>query len=111
MESIRTRPSNSLLEVHYVVAPFATNAFQLTPLIETQYFSQVEIHECVFAFQLTPRSQDQVDLRADLSLIGLIGVEQRLQFQILLFHLRAIINKFDLMIIKSLVELADLVLA
>src|SRR5882757_5551163 len=56
------------LEENNVAAPpFSADALQLTPLIQAQHLSQIEIHECVFTFQLAARCQQEVDLRTDLA--------------------------------------------
>src|SRR5258708_4563419 len=99
----RTRPFYSFLEKDDVIAwaMLAAYALELAPLIETQYFSQIQVHECIFPLQFAASGQYQVHLRTDLALVRLIGIEQRLQFQILLFHFRAMVNQLDAVVVED----------
>src|SRR4051812_24354171 len=58
--------------------------FQLTPLLQRKNFAKIQVHHGEFAFQLASRREHLINLSIDLTLVGDVGVEQRLEFQIFL---------------------------
>src|SRR5262249_53193997 len=59
----------------------------------------------------TASREHRIHLRLDLTVVGHVGIEKRLQFQIFLFHFRGVVDQLHAMVVEDLVELGDLVVA
>lgn len=90
---------------------FLANRLELFPLRDREHFPQVEIHHGVLAFQFAACGQNLVDFGADLILAGIVGIEQILQFQVFLFHGGAVVNQFQAVVKKGLIEFGNLGIA
>ena len=81
------------------------------PLIEGQDLAQIEVHQRGFPLYSSSGCKHLVHLRLHLTIVRNIGIEQSLQFEVLLFHLSHVIDQLHAMVKKNLVEAHYLVIA
>ena len=102
------RPALSVHGHPATVAAPSAKRFQLPPLFKREDLAQGQVCHGELTLQFAARRQYLVHLRTHLALVGIVGIEQDLELEVRLFHLRLVIDQFQTVLNKSFIELGNL---